>query len=164
MPLPPASLASDRAYTTRWDAAPNSRFFPFIREITLVVERCVSVGEVCVELDPVPDHACCDGRPSLISRSWSTRLLCGDRDRRGRRCCVHPPWFLGLWRICRPLPNADYAFPTARPFGLTERCAPWVGPDAEAGPLPPPSLASPLESDSILLLGDGDSLTVNVSV
>jgi hypothetical protein len=75
-----------------------------------------------------------------------------------------PPWFLGLWRICRPLPNADYAFPTARPFGLTERCAPWVGPDAEAGPLPPPSLASPLESDSILLLGDGDSLTVNVSV
>jgi hypothetical protein len=104
------------------------------------------------------------GRPSLISRSWSTRLLCGDRDRRGRRCCVHPPWFLGLWRICRPLPNADYAFPTARPFGLTERCAPWVGPDAEAGPLPPPSLASPLESDSILLLGDGDSLTVNVSV
>ena len=57
-----------------------------------------------------------------------------------------------------------YAFPTARPFGLTERCAPWVGPDAEAGPLPPPSLASPLESDSILLLGDGDSLTVNVSV
>jgi hypothetical protein len=52
MPLPPASSASDRAYTTRWDAAPNSRFFPFIREITLVVERCVSVGEVCVELDP----------------------------------------------------------------------------------------------------------------
>ena len=25
MPLPPASSASDRAYTTRWDAAPNSR-------------------------------------------------------------------------------------------------------------------------------------------
>src|SRR5580692_9054682 len=67
MPLPPASSASDRAYTTRWDAAPNSRFFPFIREITLVVERCVSVGEVCVELDPVPDHACCNGATSLIS-------------------------------------------------------------------------------------------------
>jgi hypothetical protein len=30
--------------------------------------------------------------------------------------------------------------------------------------LPPPSLASPLKSDSILPLGDSESLTVNVSI
>ena len=59
--------------------------------------------------------------PSLISRSWSTRFCFRGRDRRGRRCCVRPPWFLGLWRISRPLPDAGYAFPTACPLGLTER-------------------------------------------
>src|ERR1700726_4118292 len=35
---------------------------------------------------------------------------------------------------------------------------------AAAGPLPPPSLASPLKSDSILPLGDSESLTINVSI
>ena len=67
----------------------------------------------------------------MISGSWFTRPRCGGRDSRGRRCCVHPPWFLGLWRISCPLHDAGYAFPTARPFRLAERCAPWVGPYAE---------------------------------
>jgi hypothetical protein len=70
-------------------------------------------------------------RPSLISGSRFTRLRCGGRDRCGRRCRVQLPWFLGLWRISCSLPDAGYAFPTARPFGLAERCAPWVDPDAE---------------------------------
>src|SRR5260221_400986 len=44
MPLPPASSASDRAYTTRWDAAPNSRFFPFIREFRRDLNRVRHAG------------------------------------------------------------------------------------------------------------------------
>ena len=70
-------------------------------------------------------------RPSLISRSWFARLRPRGRDRSGRRCGGRPPWFLGLWRISCPLPDPGYAFPTARPFGFTERCAPWVGTGAK---------------------------------
>src|SRR5271165_2956083 len=64
-------------------------------------------------------------------RSWFTRLRGAGRDRGGRRCCLHSPWFLGLWRISCPLHDAGYAFPTARPLRLAERCAPWAGPYAE---------------------------------
>ena len=46
------------------------------------------------------------------------------------RQCAHES-ITGNTKLNAIAHDAGYAFPTARPFGLAERCAPWVGSDAE---------------------------------